>query len=467
MNIKQLKSLIAEGESETLEFKTSTAQLKSACETLCAYLNGKGGKVLIGIRNNGEIIGQHVTDNTQQELARELSKVEPHANLEVMYLSIEANKQIIIITAESGKNLPYVYDDRPFLRNQSTTTRMPREKYERLLYEKKPLSVEWESLTSNDVTITDLDKKRIQQIVNLAIEEGRLTEIALRAEPKEILKKWNLTNNNKLKNAAVILFCKDESKQFIQSQLKLARFKGLTKSEFIDNKAVIGNLFDLYEQAMKFLQNHLPIAGKVEEGNLFRTDTLAIPYKVLREALVNALCHRSYSSPGGSVNLAIYDDRIEVSSTGRLPNDISLKELTKKHESHPRNPLIAKVLYDCKMIERWGRGTQDMINFCRAAGNPKPKFIEFTGSFTVMLPLKEPIGGYKKDKHLKVTQRQSEILKLLRRSALNGAQIAKKLKDSPTLRTVQVDLTHLEKLGLVKREGKARSILWHLIKTEE
>lgn len=316
-------------------------------------------------------------------------------------------------------------------------------------------------------TITDLDRSRIQQIVSIAITEGRLTEIALRAETKEILKKWDLISNNKLKNTAVILFCKDERKQFIQSQLKLARFKGLTKNEFIDNKAVTGNLFDLYEQAMKFLQNHLPLAGKVEEGNPFRTDTLAIPYKVLREALVNALCHRNYSSPAGSVSLAIYDDRIEVSSTGRLPNDISLKELTKKHESHPRNPLIAKVLYDCKMIERWGRGTQDMVAFCKEAGNPKPKFIELTGSFTVVLPLKEPFGGHKKEKHLKVTQRQNEILSLLQKSPLNGAQIARKLKDSPTLRTVQVDLTHLEKSGLVKREGKARSMLWHLVKTQQ
>lgn len=74
MNIKQLKSLIAKGESETLEFKTSTAQLKSVCETLCGYLNANGGTVLIGVRNNGEIIGQDVTDSTQQEIANELRK---------------------------------------------------------------------------------------------------------------------------------------------------------------------------------------------------------------------------------------------------------------------------------------------------------------------------------------------------------------------------------------------------------
>lgn len=86
MNIRQLKSLIAQGESETLEFKTSIAQLKPACETLCGFLNAKGGVVLIGIGSTGQIIGQHVTDNTRQEIANELRKIEPTARIEVSYL---------------------------------------------------------------------------------------------------------------------------------------------------------------------------------------------------------------------------------------------------------------------------------------------------------------------------------------------------------------------------------------------
>src|SRR5277367_3964658 len=105
MNIKQLKSLIAQGESETLEFKTSTAQLKPACETLCGYLNAKGGTVLIGVRNNGEIIGQDVTDSTRQEIANELRKFEPTPQILVEYIKIK-NKQIIAMQAPAGKHLP-------------------------------------------------------------------------------------------------------------------------------------------------------------------------------------------------------------------------------------------------------------------------------------------------------------------------------------------------------------------------
>jgi ATP-dependent DNA helicase RecG len=278
------------------------------------------------------------------------------------------------------------------------------------------------------------------------------------------LRKFDLIENKKLTNAAVILFCKNEQKQFIQSELKLARFRGLDKSEFIDNKAIRGNAFDLYEQAMLFLRNYLPIAGKIEEGNPFRVDTPAIPYNVLREALVNALCHRDYSFSGGSISLAIYDDRVEVSNTGRLPNNISVSDLTKPHDSHPRNPLIADVFYACAMIERWGRGTQQMVELCRKAGNPKPKFVELTGSFTVILPLKEPIASMVSSRSKELTPRQEEILALLKKSQLNSAQIAKQLKSTQSRRMVQIDLTKLEKNGLIKREGESRSIVWKLAK---
>src|SRR5262245_36535739 len=97
MNIRQLKALVAQGESETLEFKTSTAQLKTACETLCGFLNAKGGIVLIGVGNKGQIIGQQITDNTHQEIANELRKIEPAAHIAVEYVKV-GDKQVVVMT---------------------------------------------------------------------------------------------------------------------------------------------------------------------------------------------------------------------------------------------------------------------------------------------------------------------------------------------------------------------------------
>ncbi len=389
MNIVELKQLIACGESATLELKTSTAQLTEGMKTACAFLNSKyGGTILFGVKNNGTIIGIDFSDAIQIAISHEISKIEPYPALEVEYITIENERKVIAIIVKSGLNGPYAYETRAFMRNQSTTRMMPQEEYKRLLYEKGP---SWENLTTNNCSIDDLDANRIRQIVRIAIGEGRLSEAAIHENIEEILIKFELMHEGLLTNAAVVLFCKNEQKLFMQSNLKLARFDGLTKREFIDNKNFRLNAFDLYEHAMAFLRNYLPLAGQINEGNPFRVDTPAIPYKVLREALVNALCHRDYSFPGGSVDVAIYDDRVEIVSSGSLPQNVQLSDLSKQHKSYPRNPKIAHVFFVCRMIEQWGRGTLDMIEVCQASGNPIPRFEETIGSFSVILPLKEPI----------------------------------------------------------------------------
>ena len=332
---------------------------------------------------------------------------------------------------------------------------MRQEEYKRLLYAKGP---PWEGLTTNDCTIDDLDENRIRQVVRIAIKEGRLDETASDASIKDILKKLDLLVNNKLRNAAVILFCKNGQKQFIQSELAMARFNGIDKSEFITERSIRGNAFDLYEAALHFLTTFLPVAAKIEEGNPFRVHTPAIPYKVLREALINALCHRDYSIQGGSIALAFYDDRVNVTSAGLLPTGITIPQLPKEHPSIRRNPLIANVFYLCHMIEKWGRGTKDMVELCKQAGNPIPKFKEIAASLSVTLPLKQPMQRIEISSSQlllqSLTVRQKAILDILKIKPLNREEIVKKLKVPITKRTIQRELNRLHILKIIIKSGK-------------
>jgi ATP-dependent DNA helicase RecG len=466
MTIKQLENLVKRGESETLEFKKSTSLLSAAMQTICAFLNSDtGGTVLIGVTDDKKIVGQAIADGTKKEISQELNKIEPHASPAVDYIHVTANRYVIVFVVKSGSRAPYVYDGRPFIRSQSITRKMTQEKYEQLLHSRRPSSVSWESLTTNDCTINDLDKKRIKQVVNTAISEHRLTAIATKSSAPEILQKFNLMVDGQLTNAAVVLFCKNEQKQFIQSMIKLARFRGTDKSEFIDNRTMRGNIFDLYERAALFLDNYLPIAGKIEEGNPLRVETPAIPFKALREALINAFCHRDYSARNGSIDIAIYDDRVEITNSGPLPSEIKVRELSKKHQSYPRNPLIAHVLYACHMIEQWGRGTLDMIELCKQTGNKPPKFEESTGSFSVIFPLREPISRIVTPTlpAVKLTNRQQEIMRILRQGSLSRKQIISKMENPPSDRTIQMELLTLNKLGLIAPKGKARAISWVIV----
>ena len=454
------------GESATLEFKASMTQLRGAIETACAFLNSKrGGTVLIGVKDNGEIMGTDIADKTQMMIAHEMHKIEPHPNVEVKYIPFGKRKVVAIIVSP-GINAPYAYETRAFARSESTTRLMAQEEYKRLLYAKGP---SWEELSTNDCAIDDLDKNRINQVIHMAIAEGRLGGIVSNASIKETLTKLDLCANNKLKNAAVILFCKQGQKQFMQSMLSMARFNGIDKSEFVTEKSVRGNAFDLYEAAMQFLTTYLPVAGRIEEGNPFRIQTPAIPYRVLREAVINALCHHDYSIPGGSIAIAFYDDRINITSTGLLPAGITINQLSKEHPSIRRNPLIANIFYLCHLIERWGRGTKEMIELCKQSGNPIPKFKEIAGSLSVTLPLNEPIRRIEIKAALSelfqnLTPRQREILEALKHGPLSREEIMTKLKHSPSERTVQRELTHLYSLKIIIKCGgeTGRFLQWAL-----
>jgi ATP-dependent DNA helicase RecG len=101
MNLEHIKMLCENGEKNIVEYKSSTAHLRAAFETVCAFLNTKGGTVLIGVKDNGRIIGQHISDNTRKEIAREIKRIEPTASIEVNYTEIEDNKAVIAIHVDT------------------------------------------------------------------------------------------------------------------------------------------------------------------------------------------------------------------------------------------------------------------------------------------------------------------------------------------------------------------------------
>lgn len=467
MKIAQLKTLAKYGESEALEFKNSTGSIITGMQTVCAFLNSeRGGAVVFGIKDNGQIAGQVISDKTRKEIGIELNKIEPYEKIDVIYVPVSNNQKAIVFMVRPGEKKPYSYDGRAFIRNQSTTMRMTKEQYVYLHNKNNPAL--WESLPNNLCKLNDLDRNRIKEVVRMAVFEKRLPESAMTASIPDILKKLGLIINDKITNAAVILFCKKEDKQFIQSNIKLARFRGTDKSEFLDSKMFKANAFDLYDKAMDFLAFSLPVAARIEEGNPQRIETPAIPYKVLREAITNALIHRDYSHAGGSISAAVYDDRVNISNIGSLPVGVHIGQLSKEHPSILRNPLIAHVFYVCGKIEKWGRGTIDIIQDCKKVGNPAPKFEEIGGSFSVTLPLKETIRSTTATKFAniielsKLTDRQKQIISALHKGPLKTKQIMHKMQINLTKRAMQLELAKLKKMGLIKSEGKTKAIIWFL-----
>ncbi len=233
-------------------------------------------------------------------------------------------------------------------------------------------------------TVEDLDASEVIRTLEEAIRRGRQGDPGTR-DPAEILRGLGLVRGGVIQRAAVVLFGKQLklAAEMSQCLLRVAKFKGTTKSEFLDNKQYRGNIFELLSAAEQFLIDRLPIAGRVVPGSIERVDEPLYPPEALREALANAFCHRDYSVGGGSVSVGIYDNRLEITSSGELHFGLTPEALFELHESQPWNPLIADVLYRRGIIEQWGRGTQKMAELTQRAGLPRPTITQTAGCVMV------------------------------------------------------------------------------------
>lgn len=251
------------------------------------------------------------------------------------------------------------------------TTTMPQATYERLLLLRDGGKYRWELFGNKDLTLQDIDSNEVRKTVRLGIEYGRLPEDTGDDLPV-IMEKLGLLKNGVLNHAAAVLFASHEMPEYSQCLLRLARFKGTDKTEFMDNQRIQGNLFQLLNAAMSFIFKHLSLSGTTD--TLEREEHLTVPYKAVMEGVVNALTHRSYREAGGSVGVAVYDDRIEIENPGVFPRDWDIEKMKDEHCSEPQNPLIATILYKRKMLENWGRGISLMIDECKKAGLPEPEY---------------------------------------------------------------------------------------------
>ena len=378
-NLDIVKNLISKTETAQIEFKETTGQLERGLETLCAFLNGTGGTVLFGVSDKGKLIGQEISDKTKRDIVEGISRIEPLTNVEISYIPIpKTNRYVITFHVEPQLYVrPFTYKGRAFQRIESVTSVMSQVSYNHLLMQRGG-KYAWETMYNEDLKIEHLDKNTILGAVRAGVESGRLPETTMREDISVILGKFNLlSSEGKLKNAAAVLFGKELS-DYPQCLLRMARFKGVDKDEFIDNQREHGNIFNLLDVAMSFFFKHLSLSGKIE--GLYREEELSIPYKALRECCINAFSHRIYHKPGSSVSIAIYDDRVEVTNSGTFPENMTIERLLSTHDSEPQNPIIANVLYKSKILESWGRGIGLMVNECQRVGLPAPEF-HTDGSF--------------------------------------------------------------------------------------
>ena len=460
-----IQAWINSGESETLELKSTTGERKEAAKSVCAMLNNRGGRVIIGVQPDGTIVGQKIGEQTIERLCQELNRIDPPTFPSVDREDVGNGRELLIVSVSQGQNKPYTYQRDAYRRVGNTNHLLSRDQYNQLLLERLHGEYRWENEPAPDWMIDDLDHAEIIRSVREAILRGRVSEASLgSSEPEELLRGLGLIRDGRLLRAGVVLFRRQGVlvSDYPQCLLRVARFRGTNRTEFLDNRQFHGNAFYLLQMAERFLQENLPIAGRIMPGVFERIDEPLYPPTALREALANAFCHRDYSIGGGSVAVAIYDDRLEITSSGTLHFGLTPKALFDSHESLPWNPIIADVFYRRGIIESWGRGINKMVELVTLAGLPEPEITEAAGCVTVTFRPSKYIPPQRVGHSL--TERQRVILSILSdaSSGLLMSEISVQLTDSLTPRQIRSDLNTLRSLDLVTLEGRGRSARWRL-----
>ena len=378
MTITDIQKLLSKGETRTMELKKTTGELRRGMECACAFLNSDGGWLLFGIDPELRICGQNVTDNTRQEIANELRKIEPAVDVAVEYVELANKPGFYVIAlyfdATNFKNGPYSYDGRAFYKVESTTARMPLSMYEERLKLSNPARFSWENMPNPELQVEDMDLELVFQTLHDGIGARRIPASSMTLQtPLQVMQKLGVARKDGvLLNAANALFGKDATAYHIQCKVRLARFEGVDKRVFRDQTVCEGNLFMQYDAVMDFCLKHLNMAGRMDSK--FRQDVLTVPYDAIKEATINMLCHRSWTAENLTPSLAIYDDRMVFQNPGAFPPGLNWKDFVDDQiGSIPQNPTIANVFYRRGTMEAWGRGISVIMAKCLAQGLPEPE----------------------------------------------------------------------------------------------
>lgn len=379
-----IKDILTKAEGSVLEFKESINKNVIA-KTVCAFLNGSGGQILIGVKDDKSISGVKNAGDQVDFLSRFLVNVIVPAAPIMVSLERANDLDLILVEVYSGSRQPYIYSGSIYYRRDDKTVKATSDEISKLIHDRQFSEMHWERQTSPNAELSDLDETEIKNTIRESIKIGRST-IQDENEIEKFLISQNLYENGHLTNAALILFAKDPLKFLPQASVRLSVFQGSkTSNEFVYDSVFSGNLFSNINKITSFFDVNIATQSKFNDSSWKRSDA-GFPRLALREGLLNAIIHRDYSSFASSLLIGFYPDRLEITNYGTLPNELKLSDLKVNHLSLPRNPDIAQVCFLRGWIEKIGRGTLKILDDAKDKGLAVPSWHTRGGATTLVFP---------------------------------------------------------------------------------
>lgn len=427
-------------ESEAVELKKSLADLKDGLISIAAILNKHdAGELWFGVKNTGVAVGLNVTEKTLRDLSQAIGahiepKIFPHISLETL------TGKTCVKVAFTGKERPYFAYGRAYMRVADEDRQMSAKELERLILARNREAIRWDNQPCK-IAIKELDERKIRDFVKRG---GLVWDIA-----SNVLEKLGLIQEGQLLNAAPLFFSK-----MSPMQLRCAVFATTDSAIIIDRHDFDGDILELIEEAQKYILKNIHIGMRLK--GMYREDVPEISVEALREAIINAFCHRDYRDPD-YVHIAIFKNRVEIRSPGGLIDNLTIEKMRQGNVSKRRNPLIADLLRRIHMVEAWGRGMPLILK-----NEPTVQFREIAKIFITSFD--RPSFAEDAERATQETTQettQERILICMKADpGITRKQIAAKV--GLTEDGVKYHLTKLTKSGVIRHVGSTKAGRWEV-----
>lgn len=449
-----LLKAIQSGESKNIEFKVELPSSITLTKTVIAFSNTGGGKLIIGVNNQGGIVGLKPDVNIF-ELQDKVSSIiyetcYPNVLPDIYTTTID-DLVLLVIEVYRGNLLPYYVKNKG--KNEGVYIRVGatnrKASFENILeLERQRMNISFDQEVNREVTFKSLDISPIKD---------RFTNYD-KVFDKTVMKNLKLVHEENGKiyptNGLLILLGK-----FEHVRMKCSRFKGTTMDVFLDRKEYEGDLFTQLENSENFIKNYIHLSSEIK--GLQREDQYEIPLEAIRESLVNAVVHRDYSNDGRDIKIGIYDDIVNVVSPGGFPSTITQEDIL-EGRSEIRNKVIARVFKELDYIEQWGSGIRRIISSCKERGLKEPEIIE-KGDFVDVSLYREVVNAeLMREDAISLTDQEEKIIEFLKthdgQIKTKNAKVVLGVED----RRAREVLKYLTDKQLIVKKGKGPSTFYEI-----
>ncbi len=444
MSDNGLRALLNRIESLHFEHKRTGARAEEIAATICAFLNAEGGTLVLELEPDAD-------EARIGELKLEITdKITPRAFWAATVQEVRGER-LLLIEVPAGKDRPYVVNGNIYVRKGSatvgSTVAADAGAIQALVGKTYAEAERWERRLSPNLGVNDLDGEAIRAVVKEAREQRNL-RLEESGNLEDLLGALSLRREMQLTNAGDVLFGNRPSLRLPQTRVRVAVYATDKGGDFEDGRICEGHAFRCMEAVFDLIRQHTPVRAVFAKDRLQREERPAFPEFAVREGLVNAFVHRDYAGFEGGISVGLYPNRLVIWNSGALPEGIRLGDLKKDHPSILRNPDIAHVFYLRRYMERVGRGTQKIIEECKAARLPGPKWESGPGGVTLSL-----FAGTIPGDTERLNLRQRKLLKEIQSGSLmKTAEYCERLTVSE--RQGRRDLMELEQAGFLEREGE-------------